>query len=227
MAVRTTITEIRGEARELVFGRVPVADGVLPPLVFVGFNAIWGVIPAAIAGTGSALLIVVWRLSRGRPLRFALAGLVGTGLAVALALRSGSARDYFLPGLLGGVATTILIAVSIAWRRPLVAWTSWLTRGWPMDWYWHPNVRPAYSRASWLWAGFFAVRTSAQGWLYLTGQETALGLVRLIAGWPGLLALLAVTYYLGRRWLIGLEGPSVEEFENRSGPPWTGQQRGF
>lgn len=220
-------TEIYEEARALVFGTVPVADGVLPPLVFVAFNAIWGVVPAAIAGIGAALAIVAWRLVRGRPLRFALAGLFGTGLAVALAVRSGSARDYFVPGLLSGAGTTILIVASIAWRRPLVAWTSWLTRGWPIGWYWHPRVRPAYGRASWLWAGFFAVRTSAQGWLYLAGEDTALGLVRVVTGWPGLLVLLALTYYLGRRWLVALEGPSVEEYEDGSDPPWAGQQRGF
>lgn len=227
MPEKTIAAEIYEEARELVFGRVPVADGVLPPLVFVAVNAVWGVVPGAIAGIGSALAIVAWRLFRGRPLRFALAGLAGTSLAVALALRSGSARDYFVPGLLSGAGTTVLILASIAWRRPLVAWTSWLTRGWPIDWYWHPQVRPAYSRASWLWAGFFTIRTSTQGWLYMSGEEAALGLVRVITGWPGLLALLAVTYYLGRRWLDSLEGPSVVEFEEGSAPPWSGQQRGF
>jgi hypothetical protein len=48
-----------------------------------------------------------------------------------------------------------------------------------------------------------------------------------VTGWPALLALLVVTYVLGRRWLEALQGPSVEEFLAGADPPWRGQERGF
>lgn len=220
-------SEIRSELRELFSSRAGVADGVVSPLAFVTVNSAWGLGPAAVAGLGSALLIAVYRLTAGRPLRFALAGGLGTLFAVLLSLRSGSAEAFFLPGIVTGALTSLLIVVSIAAGRPFVAWTSWLTRGWPIDWYWHPSIRPAYARASWLWAAFFASRALAQWRLFAAGETELLGMARVIMGWPMLVLLLITTYALGRRWLRSLAGPSVEEFSSGSPPPWRGQQTGF
>ncbi len=219
--------ELREELTDLLSGRSGVADGIVSPIVFVAVNAFAGVRTAAAAGLAVALAIVVWRLVRGHPLRFAVGGLLGTGLAIALAVRSGDARDYFLPGLISGAATTIGAIISITVRRPLVAWTSWFTRGWPIEWYWHPRVRPAYTLVTWLWVLFFGMRTAVQGWLFLADETTTLGVVRAITGWPGLIALLTATYLVGRHRLEALGGPSVVEFQDQAPPPWTGQQRGF
>lgn len=221
------ISEIRQELREVVFGRVGIADGVIPPLLFVVSNAVWGVVAASVVGLGSAIGITTWRLLRGRPIRFAVAGLLGTALAVVVALVSRSADGFFLPGIASSTGTTILIIVSISVRRPFVAWTSTVARGWPLGWYWHPKVRPAYSRTSWLWAVFFAGRTVIQWRLCGDEETTALAATRVIMGWPALLVLLIATYVLGRRWLIRLQGPSVAEFKAGEKPPWEGQQRGF
>lgn len=68
--------DVLDELSQLFTGRVNVADGVLPPLVFVAVDAWLGLVPATIAGIGSALSIVLWRIMRGRALRFASAGLV-------------------------------------------------------------------------------------------------------------------------------------------------------
>lgn len=220
-------SDIAAEVRQLVSGRVSIADGILPPLVFVGVNAVWGVTPAAVAGVATALAISAWRLVRRQPLRFALAGLGGTVIAATIAVRSGSATGYFLPGLVTGGLTTLAILASIAARRPFVAWSSWLARGWPIEWYWHPQVLPAYLRITWIWALFFGLRTIGQGWLFLSDRTTALGLTRVVTGWPALLLLLVLTYVLGRTWLDRLEGPSVAEFEVGAPPPWTGQRHGF
>lgn len=219
--------EIRAELSELVSGRVGIADGVVPPLAFVALNPFLGLAASGAVGLGTAVMITVWRLLQGRTVRFAVAGLAGTGLAAALALRSGSAEDYFLPGIISGAVTTALIVASIAVGRPFVAWTSWLSRGWPIRWYWHQQVRPAYTRASWIWAGFFALRTATQWWLYAGGETIGLAVVRVVLGWPALIGLLIATYVLGTRWLRDLAGPSVEEFESGTKPPWVGQLRGF
>ena len=224
---RSLREEILAELNQLFTGKVNIADGIVPPLVFIFTNSVAGLTTAAVLGLASAAGIVVWRLSRGRSLRFALAGLGGTVLAVAFALRSDDASSYFLPGIISGAVTTIAILASIALKRPFVAWTSWLVRGWPIDWYWHPRVRPAYTRTSWLWAAFFAVRTGAQSWLFLAGETTTLGIARVVTGWPALLILLIATYALGRKWLRDLEGPSVDEFRAGEDPPWEGQATGF
>jgi hypothetical protein len=223
----TTWSQLVREARGLVSGRSGVADGVLSPLVFVLVNAFAGLQPAIYAGIATALGIVIVRLVSGRPLRHAVSGLFGTAIAIAITSRSGRAETYFLPGIISGAATTAALVVSVIMRKPLVAYASWATRGWPLDWYWHDRVRPAYTLVTWIWVAFFGVRTAVQTWLYATGDVSVLGAVRIITGWPGLIALLALTYLVGRKRLEELGGPSIEEFEKQQPAPWTVQPHGF
>ncbi len=218
---------VRAEISELMSGRVGIADGIIPPAIFVTINSIWGLSPAAWAGIGSAVAITLFRLTRRRPVRFAFGGLLGTVIAVGLALRTDSAADYFLPGIISGSISTVVLLASVPLRRPAVAYTSWITRGWPIDWYWHPQVRPAYAKATLLWVGFFGSRTAVQWRLFLDGEVEWLGAVRVVLGWPALFGLLVATYVLGRRWLTELDGPSVDEFEAGVAPPWEGQAAGF
>lgn len=213
--------------RGLLSGRSGVADGILSPLVFIVANAVFGLGVAMIAGSVVAVGIVIVRLATGRPLRYAMSGVFGTAIAIALTARSGRAESYFLPGIITGAATTVALVVSIAVKKPLVAYASWATRGWPLGWFWHDAVRPAYTVVTWIWVVFFGARTAVQAALYLDGNVTTLGAVRIITGWPGLLALLVVTYIVGRKRLESLGGPSVEEFEAMTPPPWSVQPHGF
>lgn len=224
----TTLREIQDELRALLDGRAGFGDAIIAPLLFVLVNAIAGMPVAAYAGIVGAVLVVVYRLARRSDLQYAFSGLFGTGLAIALALRSGQAQDYFLPGIVTGAGTTVIALLSIVARRPMVAYMSWLTRRWPIEWYWHPRVRPAYTRATWLWVAFFGLRTALQGWLFVTDQTTALGFVRVATGWPGLVLLLAATFILGRNRLLSLNGPSVADFQSGAvESEWAGQQHGF
>jgi hypothetical protein len=109
----------------------------------------------------------------------------------------------------------------------MVAWTSYLTRRWPLGWYWHPQVRPAYSEVTLAWAFFFGVRTFLQYLLFEQGAGQTLGWVQLLTGWPAILILLLLSYLYGLWRLKNLNGPSVEEFQAGEPPPWDGQQRGF
>lgn len=224
---RSTGRQLIDEMRGLLAGRAGVADGVLPPLVFVVANAIAGLQPAIVAASVVAVGIVGVRLATGRPLRYAMSGVFGTAIAIAVTARSGRAESYFLPGIVTGAATTIALVISLVVRRPLVAYASWATRGWPLGWFWHDRVRPAYSLVTWIWVAFFGIRTSVQAVLYLDGNVTTLGAVRIATGWPGLLGLLVVTYIVGRKKLESLNGPSVDEFEAMQPPPWSVQSHGF
>jgi len=194
---RSTGRQLIDEARALLSGRAGVADSVLSPIVFVATNAIFGLQPAIVASLVTAGGIVVARLVAGRPLRFAMSGLFGTAIAIAVPARSGRAETYFRPGSISGADTPLALVVSVAVRRPLVAYISWATRGWPLGWYWHDRVRPAYTVVSWIWITFFATRTAVQAVLYLDGNVGTLGIVRVVTGWPGLVALLIVTYDTG------------------------------
>lgn len=221
------LSEVLDELRSIVSGKNGIADGVLPPVVFVTVNAFAGVTAAAWSGAAVALLIVAWRLLNRRPLKFALSGLAGTLLATVLALRSGRAENFFLPGIISGALTTVAIVGSLIARRPFVAYSSWVTRNWPIEWYWHPRVLPAYMAVTWLWAGYFGLRTGVTYWLFLNEQTEVLAAFRVATGWPGLVALLISTYLLGRKRLVALQGPSVDEFTEGKPAPWEGQQTGF
>jgi hypothetical protein len=106
-------------------------------------------------------------------------------------------------------------------------WTSHLARGWPLAWYRHPKVRPAYSEVTWLWAFFFAIRLLLQSALFQGAAPELLAVVNVALGWPATIVLLVVSYLYGNWRLRNLSGPSVEEFKQGAEPPWTGQQRGF
>jgi hypothetical protein len=224
---RSNLGQLTDEVRALLSGRSGVADGVLSPLVFIIANAVFGLQAAIVSGLAVAVGIVLVRLVTGRPLRYAASGLFGTAIAIAVTSRTGRAETYFLPGIISGAATTLALLISLVVRRPLVAYASWATRGWPLGWFWHDRVRPAYTAVTWIWLAFFGVRTAVQAVLYLEGDVTTLGAVRILTGWPGLLALLAVTYLVGRKRLEALGGPSVDEFEASALPPWTVQPHGF
>jgi hypothetical protein len=138
-----------------------------------------------------------------------------------------SATGYFLPGLISGGITIAITLISLLAKRPLAAWSSHLTRGWPLSWYWHPQVRPAYAEVTWGWALFFGVRLFIQVQAYLQDAAASLGIIQLLTGWPALIIILVLSYIYGLWRLRHLEGPSVAEFETGATPPWEGQHRGF
>ena len=168
----------------------------------------------------------IW-IARKENLAYALGGLGGTLLAAVFVKLSGSGSGYFLPGFVSGAVTVVLCIVSVAFNRPLVAWTSFITRRWTLAWYWHPQVLPAYNEVTILWAVAFAARLTFEFWLYQQEALGALGTVRILLGWPFIIALLIVSYLYGL-WRLGkLGGPGVEEFKAGKAPPWEGQKRGF
>jgi len=210
-----------------VVGQRSWGDALVPPLVFVLINLVFGIWQAIACAVGLSLVITVVRLLRHRPLRYALGGLTGVTVASLLAVGLARGEGYFLPGMASGAVTSILCLISVIVRRPLVAWTSYIARRWPRDWYWHPRVRPAYSEVTLAWFGFFSLRLVAQYLLFQRGATLALSTVNLLLGWPSISLLLVGSYIYGLWRLPHLKGPSVEEFQSKSPPPWTGQKRGF
>jgi hypothetical protein len=144
-----------------------------------------------------------------------------------VAYLSGSESGFFVPGLIGGVLTILICVGSVVLRKPVAAWTSYLTRRWPLDWYWHKQVRPAYNEVSLVWAGAFGARTVLEYWLLQQNAINVLGAVKILLGWPYTILILTLSYLYGIWRLGGLGGPSVEEFVSGTEPPWESQQRGF
>ncbi|MFC2015387.1 DUF3159 domain-containing protein [Chloroflexota bacterium] len=221
------LSEILEELRMVLAGRTKILDSILPPLFFVLLNAIWDMQVAIWASLGLAVVIAIYRLFRRQSLLYALGGAGGVALAAAVASLLGRAEGFFLPTMVSGAITVLLCLVSVLVRRPLVAFTSFVARRWPLNWYWHPKVRPAYSEATWIWVVFFGLRLLLQFNLFQGEAASLLGIVQLLTGWPATIVLLIVSYLYGTWRLRNLGGPSVEEFKSGAEPPWEGQQRGF
>jgi len=221
------LRELGEEFRTVFAGRGKLADSVLPPVVFVIVSALMGFDYAVWSALILAVLITVIRLGRRQPLAYALGGLGGVLVAILIAKLLDRAEGYFVPGIITGILTVVLCGVSVVVGRPLVAWTSYIARRWPLGWYWHPRVRPAYTEVTIAWTVFFAVKLAAQILFFQEAQATALALVNVITGWPATIVLLASSYVYGLWRLQNLQGPSVAEFKAGAEPPWMGQRRGF
>jgi len=221
------VRELLDEFRTVFAGRSNILDSILPPLLFLIINAFLDFSIAMWSSLALAGIITAVRLWRRQPLIYALGGVGGVALAVVIALLLGRNEGFFLPGIVTGALTVLLCLVSVVAGRPIVAWTSHIARRWPLDWYWHPRVRPAYSEVTWLWVLFFGLRLLLQLNLFRDAAAGLLAVVDLLTGWPATIVLLVISYLYGTWRLRTLAGPSVEEFQAGQEPPWEGQRRGF
>ena len=219
--------ELLDELRTVFAGRSPVLDAILPPILFLLVNGLAGFQAAMWSALALSVVIAVARIVRRQPLTYALAGVGSVAVAIGIVWFLGRSEGFFLPGLISGSMTLLLTVVSLVIRRPIVAWTSYFARRWPLDWYWHPQVRPAYSEVTIAWAVFFAARLFLQYSVFQSEDVTLLAVTNLITGWPATILLLVLTYLYGTWRLAKLQGPSVEEFRNNVPAPWQGQRRGF
>lgn len=177
-------------------------DSGLPAGVFVIVVAVAGLRPAVAAALAFAALLVLLRLVRREPLRYAISGAFGVAISALVALRLGRAEGFFLPGILANIGYALAFAVSIVIRRPLVA-VIVRALGRP---------EPTGAVALWttaLWAGVFASRAVVQGALYAAGSAGLLAVVKLAMGWPVTLGALGVTMAAIRsQKRVGVDGAS-------------------
>jgi hypothetical protein len=219
--------ELLQELRTVVLGNRGIVDIVLPPLLFLALVR-WTTFSTAIWGSLLlALLLLAWRLVRRQSVWTAVGGVIGVLISLAIVQISNREEGFFLPGILTGIGTVVVAVGSILAGKPMVAWTSYLARRWPWNWYWHPRVRPAYTEVTWFWAIYFALRVGVQLILFQSQQAEQLAGLNVILGWPATLLLLIFSYLYGTWRLRQLKGPSVREYKENASPPWEGQQRGF
>lgn len=217
--------EIMEELKLVLSGKT--IDAVLPPLIFVLINGFYGLNAAIILSTGVALLFCIVRLVSRQPFKYAAGGLLGVLIASGFAYFAGSAVNYFIPKIVSSAFVLLLSAGSLLIGKPLAAWTSHLTRGWDLEWYWRKDIKPAYTEVTWLWTVFFFVRLVLQVILFLRGDISGLTWINTILGLPVSIVGLVLSYLYGIWRLRKLMGPSVEEYLDGKEPPWQGQMRGF
>lgn len=220
--------EIREELAEVLSGRInDIIDAMLPPLAYLGGLQLCCADLGLRLALLAALLMILIRLMLRQSIVAALAGFAMAGLAGAFSILSVRAANFFLPALASSGLIAALCVISLLARRPLAAWTSYFARRWPLDWYQHPQVAPAYFNVTVAWAAIFIGRFLLQYFFYVRGAIDALGISQILLGWPMIIVLLIASYLYGTWELRRLKGPSVEEFREDKPPPWKGQSRGF
>jgi hypothetical protein len=221
-------SELRDELKLVFSGRgAGILDALLPFLAYFITNRFLSLTLALVFSAGIALLILLWRLARKQSPGFALGGLGTALLAGLLAYLGDTDGGYYLPGFITGGLTVLACFASVILKRPIAAYSSHLTRHWPLEWYWHEQVRPAYSSVSIIWGVAFALRLTLELIIFFQGNIYTLAIVRFLMGWPFTVLLLVASYLYGQKRLQTLGGPGVEEFKTGARPPWEGQRKGF
>lgn len=148
----------------------------------------------------SALVVVailsVIALVRHASLQQVGAGAAGVAIAAAFSMWTGRAEDFFLPGIITNLAygSAFLISILVGW--PLLGLIIGYLTGQGTDWRSEPSLRRIFAAASWIWVGLFFGRLLVQLPLYLAGAVEALGIVKIVLGWPAFLAAAYFTYRL-------------------------------
>lgn len=173
-------------------------DSGLPTGVFViayiaTGQALW---PSVIAAVAAGAVITVWRLIRREPLQQIAAGFAGVAISAGFSAWTGRAQDFFLPGFLTNIAYGTAFLVSILVRWPLLGVVIGYLTGDGTAWRRDPALRRTYAAASWIWVLLFFGRLAVQVPLYLAGAVAALGVVKIVMGWPLFLAAAYFTYRL-------------------------------
>lgn len=173
-----------------------LVDSGLPASLFVVVYMVNGQVlrPAVVAAVGCAVVIGLWRMARREPLQQVVSGFVGVAISALVATRTGRAEDYFLVGLLINVAYLAAYLVSILMRWPLIGLVVGYFRNDPTGWRDDPRQSAAYTTASWVWVAMFAIRLVSQVPMYLMGAVGALGVAKLVMGWPMFLLAAYLTY---------------------------------
>jgi hypothetical protein len=171
-----------------------VVDTGLGPVAFVTINALSDLDTAAMVAMAISVVVAAYRAIRRHPLTNAIGGVLGTGLAVFIALRTGSASGYFVPRALQNAGLALAFLISVLVRRPLVGVIAAPLYKIPPGWREDPRVRRPFAEASFAWVALFGVRAIVYTVLILAGKEGALAAAVILLGWPAFLGTLWFTY---------------------------------
>jgi len=217
--------EIIEEINSVISGKT--LDAIFPPLFFVLFNSIANLNVAVMASLFLALILVVIRFFRKQNWKYALGGFVGVALAAGLAYLTRNPVLYFVGPVISSALLLCLALLSLLMGKPLAVWASHLSRGWPLEWHWRRDIKPAYREVTIFWAILILIRLFIQVLLLQIGDITKIAWVNILLGWPVTLLVLITSYIYGIWRLHKLGGPGVDEYKKDKQPPWIGQTRGF
>jgi hypothetical protein len=183
-----------------------MVESSIPVLAFVIVTTVWELRPALIISVATALLIAGYRLYRRQSVRHAVNGLVGIGIGALVAWRTGSPKDFYVPGILFSLGYGLAMVASVIARRPLVGWIwSVIADRGRTRWFDDSGLRRTFGWLTLLWAATYLAKVGVNSWVYfaegLSELEKAniLGIMRIALGFPPYALLVALTVWAVRR----------------------------
>lgn len=199
---------VRRELAKALGGRRGMAESAVPTLGFTITYLTTRELKLALAVGGAlAVMLLVVRIVQRTSVQFVINSFVGITIAGLFALRSGKAEDVFLPGIIYNAAYGGLMTLSVLVRWPVVGLligsvTGDLT-GWRLD----RGIVRLCSKLTWLLVAPCAIRVAVQYPLYLAGNVGALGVSKIVLGWPLQVAALSAMVYVLARGHTPLQDP--------------------
>jgi hypothetical protein len=225
-STRTVEEVVRGQLSKALGGVRGMLEAAVPTIAFtVIFLTQHELRLAIIVSLACAGVLLVIRLVQRSSVQFVLNALVGIGIGALFAWRAArgggdegdQALAYFLPGLLYNLVYALVMVFTILIRWPLVGFIVGSVTGDPTAWHEDRNVVRLCSRLTWLLALPCLVRVVVQGPIYLAGRNgwwstdsavAALGVAKLVMGWPLQVAVLA-----GMVWLLTRNATPIQPGE--------------
>jgi hypothetical protein len=222
-AVETVEAVVRAQLSRALGGRRGMFEAAVPTilftLTFLGTKELGLALAVSVA---AAVVLLVVRLVQRSSVQFVVNSLFGIGIGAFFAWRSaqggGDVNDqalaYFLPGIIYNAVYAVVISLSVLVRWPVVGFMVGSVAGDPTAWHRDPQVVRLTSNLSWMLVAPTVLRVAVQLPLYLAGTggamdpETAvaaLGLSKVVLGWPLQLAALA-----GMVWMLARNHTPVE-----------------
>ena len=172
-------------------------ESAAPAVLFLATYQVTHDLPTALrAALAVAVIAAVARIVRRGPLQFVISGLIGVAFSAWFSMRSGQAKDFFVPGLITNVLWGAAYLLSVLMRYPLIGILVGSLEGEPLKWVRSVERRRAANLATLAFAALFAVRLLIEVPLYLADALNALGTVKLALGWPAYVFTVWVAYRL-------------------------------
>ena len=192
---------------DLLRDKRAIVDTGAGPVAFVVVYAIFGLDTAAAVAVGLGVVLFLERLIRRKPVVNAVGGLLGTGLAAFIAVKSGRPEGYFVPRMLLQLGYAVVFAGSVLIRRPLTGFIIAAIYRADPGWWKLPPVKRAMSELTLAWAALFAIRAAVYLFLIVTGRVGLLAAASIVMGWPAFGLLLFASYRLTPKRLEQLGAP--------------------
>ncbi|HET7388096.1 MAG TPA: DUF3159 domain-containing protein [Nocardioidaceae bacterium] len=234
----TVEAAVRAQLSKALGGRRGMLEAAVPTLTFtIVFLLVRDLKLAIVVSVAAAVVLLVARLVQRSTVQFVLNSLVGIAIGSYFAWRSarggGDASDnalaYFLPGIIYNAGYALVMLVTIIVRWPVVGFMVGSVTGDPTAWHRDAQVVRLCRNLTWLLVAPCVVRVAVELPMYAAGRAAdgsaadgwiaALGVAKIVLGWPlQIAALAAMAWLLARNHTpVGAEPAAAAEGAEPSG----------